>query len=62
MKNKTIKISSTFKDNGKRIDIFLTEKLGQLTRSNIKKIINSAVLKFKQEVKSKKYPTKKYSY
>ncbi len=40
MKNKTIKISSTFKDNGKRIDIFLTEKLGQLTRSNIKKIIN----------------------
>ena len=30
--------------------------------SNIKKIINSAVSKFKQEVKSEKYPTKKYSY
>ena len=29
---------------------------------NIKKIINSAILKFKNEVKSKKYPTKKYSY
>ena len=29
---------------------------------DIKKKINSAVLKFKQEVKSKKYPTKKYSY
>ena len=29
---------------------------------NIKKIINSAVLKFKKEVKSGKYPTKKYSY
>ena len=29
---------------------------------NIKKVINSAVSKFKQEVKSKKYPTKKYSY
>ena len=29
---------------------------------NIKKIINSAILKFKKEVKSKKYPTKKYSY
>ena len=29
---------------------------------NIKKIINSAVLKFKQDVKSKKYPTKKYYY
>ncbi len=29
---------------------------------NIKKVINSAILKFKDEVKSKKYPTKKYSY
>ena len=29
---------------------------------NIKKIINSAVSKFKSDVKSKKYPTKKYSY
>ena len=29
---------------------------------NIKKIINSAVSKFKQEVKSGKYPTKKYTY
>ena len=30
--------------------------------TNIRKVINSAVSKFKQEVKSKKYPTKKYSY
>ena len=30
--------------------------------ANIKKVINSAVLKFKQEVKLKKYPTNKYSY
>ena len=30
--------------------------------TNVKKIINSAVLKFKKEVKSKKYPSKKYSY
>ena len=29
---------------------------------NIKKFINSALLKFKNEVKSKKYPTKKYFY
>ena len=29
---------------------------------NIKKVINSAVLKFKKEVKSGKYPTKNYSY
>ncbi len=30
--------------------------------TNLKKIINSAVLKFKKDVKSGKYPTKKYSY
>ena len=30
--------------------------------TNVKKIVNSAVLKFKKEVKSKKYPSKKYSY
>ncbi len=30
--------------------------------TNIRKIINLAVSKFKKEVKSKKYPTKKYSY
>ena len=29
---------------------------------DIKKVINSAVLKFKHEVKTGKYPTKKYSY
>ena len=29
---------------------------------NIKKVINSAILKFKNEVKSRIYPTKKYSY
>ena len=40
MKNKTIKILSTSLDKGKRIDIFLSEKLKEMTRSNIKKIIN----------------------
>ena len=30
--------------------------------TNVKKIVNSAVLKFKREVKAKKYPSKKYSY
>ncbi len=30
--------------------------------ANLKKVINSAVSKFKQDVKQKKYPTKKYSY
>ena len=40
MKNKTIKILSTSSDKGKRIDIFLSEKLKEVTRSNIKKMIN----------------------
>ncbi len=40
MKNKTIKILSSSSDTGKRIDIFLSEKLKELTRSNIKKLIN----------------------
>ena len=40
MKNKTIKILSSSSDIGKRIDIFLSEKLKELTRSNIKKLIN----------------------
>ena len=40
MKNKTIKILSNHLDEGKRIDIFLSEKLEELSRSNIKKLIN----------------------
>ena len=41
MKNKTIEILSTSSDIGKRIDVFISEKLKDYTRSNIKKIINS---------------------
>ena len=41
MKNKTIKILSSSLDKGKRIDVFLSEKFKEITRSNIKKIINS---------------------
>ena len=40
MKNKTIEILSTSSDIGKRIDIFLSEKVKDITRSNIKKLIN----------------------
>ena len=41
MKNKTIKILSSFSDQGKRLDIFLSEKFNEVTRSNIKKLIKS---------------------
>ncbi len=57
MKNKTIKIFSTSSDKGKRIDIFLAEKLKEMTRSNIKKIINQKKVKVNNvivEAQSKK--------
>ena len=41
MENKTIKILPTLKDKGKRLDVFLSEKINYLTRSNIKKMIKS---------------------
>ena len=40
MENKTIKILPTAADRGKRIDIFISENVKELTRSNIKKLIN----------------------
>ena len=40
MENKTIKILSNAKDIGKRIDVFISENIKELTRSNIKKLIN----------------------
>ena len=61
MKNKTIKIFSTSADVGKRIDIFLSDKLKELTRSNIKKIINLknvTVNKIVVEAQSKKIKEK----
>ena len=50
MKNKTIKILSTSSDIGKRIDIFLSEKIKELTRSNIKKIINLKQVAINNEI------------
>ena len=53
MNNKTIKISASLNDINKRLDVFLSEKIKNLTRTYIKKIIsiggvriNSAVTKF----------------
>ena len=41
MTNNTIKFSTKEKDIGKRLDIILTEKIADLTRSSLKKIIES---------------------
>ena len=50
MKNKTINILSDPQDIGKRIDVFLSEKLDNITRSNIKKIINLKKVKINNKV------------
>ncbi|MDA9624002.1 RluA family pseudouridine synthase [Pelagibacteraceae bacterium] len=41
MTNNTIKFSTEEKDIGKRLDVVLTEKIPDLTRSNLKKIVES---------------------
>ena len=41
MTNNTIKFSANEEDIGKRLDILLSEKIKELTRSNLKKIIES---------------------
>ena len=38
------------KDDGKRLDIFLSEKINHLTRSNIKKIIESRNVKINRKI------------
>ena len=50
MKNKTIEIFPDISDVGKRLDIFLTEKFDQFTRSNIKKLINLKKVKINDKI------------
>ena len=50
MKNKTINILTSVEDKGKRIDVFLSQKLNDFTRSNIKKIINSKRVKINNQI------------
>ena len=57
----SIKFLVKEKDNGKRLDIFLSEKIDDLTRSNIKKIIESSNVKINKQItisSSKKVKTK----
>ena len=43
--NNLMKFLVSEKDNGSRLDIFLSKKIDHLTRSNIKKIIDSNQVK-----------------
>ena len=55
--NNSMKFLVTEKDNGSRLDIFLSKKIDRLTRSNIKKIINSNDVKI--NIKVSNSPSKK---
>ena len=48
--NNTIKFLIKNKDTGKRLDIFLSEKINNTTRSNIKKIIESQNVKINEKI------------
>ena len=50
--NNSMKILVKEKDDGKRLDIFLSEKINHLTRSNIKKIIESSNVKINKKITS----------
>ena len=50
MMNNTIKFLVKQNDSEKRLDIFLSEKITYLTRSNIKKIINSCNVKINKKI------------
>ncbi len=48
--NNSIKFSVQKKDNGERLDVFLSKKIEKLTRSNIKKIIDSKNVKINRKI------------
>ena len=47
--NNSMKFLVAEKDSGKRLDIFLSLKIKQLTRSNIKKLINSSAVEINEK-------------
>ena len=48
--NNTMKFLIDLKNDGKRLDVFLTNKLDQLTRTSIKKIIETNNVKINKIV------------
>ena len=48
--NNSMKFLIKQKDDDKRLDIFLSEKIDHLTRSNIKKIIESKNVKINKKI------------
>ena len=58
--NNTIKLSVDFKNNGKRLDIFLAKNINEFTRSFLKKLIEKKQVKLNQRVLSS--PSAKVKY
>ena len=48
--NNSMKFLVKEKDDSKRLDVFLSKKIDHLTRSNIKKIIESNNVKMKKKI------------
>ena len=45
MKNNTLRFNANESDVGKRLDIFLNENINDLTRSNLKKFVDTKKVK-----------------
>ena len=58
--NNTIKLSVDFKNNGKRLDIFLAKNINEFTRSFLKKLIEKKQVRLNQRVLSS--PSAKVKY
>ena len=58
--NNTIKLSVDYKNNGKRLDIFLAKNINEFTRSFLKKLIEQKQVKLNQRVLSS--PSAKVKY
>jgi len=48
--NNTIKFSVDSNNNGKRLDVFLSENIGQFTRSFLKKLIEDNQVKLNNKI------------
>jgi len=56
---RTIKLSSSYKDIGKRLDLFICERVPKLSRSRVQKLVSQGNVSVDGEKKSKSYAIKR---
>lgn len=56
---RTIKLTSSYKDIGKRLDLFICERIPKLSRSRVQKLISQGNVSVDGEKKSKSYAIKR---